>query len=419
MKSDDRYRWQEECLDKWEENGYRGIVQAVTGAGKTMFAIKAVERLSEIYGEKLWVAVVVPTRALMVQWNRILRTCFFEKNLPGSPQYQVYVVNSARYQLARRILARLKEGGPVFLIADECHHYTSGENRKIFEFTPYVEKVSGRYCSLGLSATLGDKDLTEMLEPALGRMIFRYSYKRALQEGVVAEFTLFQIALHFQADEYEVYQELSERMKTFRGQLYSRCPLLKKSGVSFFAVLQSLAKEENTVTGRLAGSYLHLSWQRKRLVCMAKNRLFCAYELLHDLDIRKRVIIFSESIEQAETLYGMLKDEYGAKVGRYHSKAGKQANENALERFRNGEIYILITCRALDEGIDVPDAGVGIILSGTGMERQRMQRLGRILRKGRAKETACLYYLFVKESAEEKSYFPLRREYFRVENREY
>ena len=79
----------------------------------------------------------------------------------------------------------------------------------------------------------------------------------------------------------------------------------------------------------------------------------------------------------------------------------------------------MITCRALDEVIDVPDAGIGIILSGTGMERQRMQRLRRILRKGREKETACLYYLFIQESAEEKSYFPLRREYFRVENWEY
>lgn len=419
VNSDDRYRWQEECLDKWEENGYRGIVQAVTGAGKTMFAIKAVKKLWRLYGDELWVAVVVPTRALMAQWNRALRLDYFEENSSGNLHCRVYVINSARYQLTRRILARLKDGGQVFLIADECHHYTSEENRKIFEFIPYVETVSGHYCSLGLSATLEDKDSAEMLEPALGRLIFKYPYKRALQEGVIAEFTLFQIALHFQTDEYREYQELSERMKIIRRQLFVRYPLFKKGGVSFFAVLQSLAKEENTVTGRLAGSYLHLSWQRKRLVCMAGNRLFCTCELLRDLDLRKRVLIFSESIEQAETLYGMLKDEYGGKVGRYHSKAGKQANENALERFRNGEIFILIACRALDEGLDVPDAGIGIILSGTGMERQRMQRLGRILRKSITKEMACLYYLFVKESAEEKSYFPLRREYFRVENREY
>lgn len=152
---------------------------------------------------------------------------------------------------------------------------------------------------------------------------------------------------------------------------------------------------------------------------MARNRLFCVCELLHSIDAGKRVLIFSESIEQAELLYGLLKENYGGRVGRYHSKAGKQANENALERFRSGDIFILIACKALDEGIDVPDAGIGIILSGTGMQRQRIQRLGRILRRSARKERAELYYLFVKESAEEKSYFPLQREYFQVEDWEY
>lgn len=412
------YHWQEECLTVWERNGCRGIVQAVTGAGKTMLAVKAMEKLRQVCGEDLWVAIVVPTRALMMQWSRILRSRFLEEDVPDSPVYQIYVINSARYQLARRILARLRDGETVFLVADECHRYASEENRKIFEFVPHVEKAPGRYCALGLSATLQDKDSVEMLEAALGGVIFRYSYQKALQEGIIAEFTLVQVALHFQMDEQEAYQELSDRMKTFRRQLYFRYPLLKKGGISFFAVLQTLAKEEN-VTGRLAKSYLRLSWQRKRLVCMARNRLFCVRELLYNIDVGKRVLIFSESIEQAELLYGMLKEDYGDRVGRYHSKAGKQANGNALERFRNGEIFILITCKALDEGIDVPDAGIGIILSGTGMERQRIQRLGRILRRSEGKDRAVLYYLFVKESAEEKSYFPLHREYFQVKDWEY
>lgn len=418
MRADGRYHWQEECLAIWEQNGCRGIVQAVTGAGKTMLAVKAMEKLRQVCGEDLWVAIVVPTRALMMQWSRILRSRFLEEDVPDSPVYQIYVINSARYQLARRILTRLRDGETVFLIADECHRYASEENRKIFEFVPHVQKTPGRYCCLGLSATLGDKDSLEMLEAALGGVVFRYSYQKALQEKIIAEFTLVQIAVHFQMDEQEAYQELSDRMKTFRRQLYFRYPLLKKGGISFFAVLQTLAKEEN-VTGRLAKSYLHLSWQRKRLVCMARNRLFCVCELLHSIDVGKRVLIFSESIEQAELLYGMLKEDYGDRVGRYHSKAGKQANENALERFRDGELFILIACKALDEGIDVPDAGIGIILSGTGIERQRIQRLGRVLRRSEEKERAVLYYLFVKESVEEKSYFPLHREYFQVEDWEY
>ncbi len=418
MKTEDRYRWQEECLGVWKRNDCRGIAEAVTGSGKTMLALKAVRELRDICGENLWTAVVVPTRALMVQWSRLLRD-FLSAEDPGTGlQYQIYVINSARYRLARQILGKLRDGENVFLIADECHHYTSEENGKIFEFLPYLEEVPGYYYALGLSATVSGGGGAEQLEAALGGVIFRYSYEQALREGVISAFDLIQIALHFQTDEYEEYQELSERMKHVRRQLYCRSPLLKKEGISFFSVLQSLAKED-TETGRQAGIFLHLAWQRKKLTCMAKNRIFCVQDLLRELDIRKKVLIFSERIEQAEQLFVLLKREYGNRVGKYHSRAGKQANENALERFRNGEILILITCRALDEGVDVPDAGVGIILSGTGMERQRLQRLGRILRRSEKKETAALYYLFVRESMEEKSYFPLRGEYFRVEDREY
>ena len=418
MKTEDRYRWQEECIEIWKRNDCRGIVEAVTGSGKTVLALKALRELRESCGENMWTAVVVPTRALMVQWSRLLRSFFLGEDSGTELQYQIYVINSARYRLARQILGKLRDGRTVFLIADECHHYTSGENGKIFEFVPYLKEVPGHYHALGLSATVSGKDGAERLETALGKIIFRYSYWQALRAGVVSEFKLIQIALHFQADECEEYEELSDRMKNVRKQLYSRYPLLKKEGISFFSVLQSLAKED-TVTGRLAGTYLHLSYQRKRIVCMAKNRIFCVQELLRELDIRRKVLVFSERIEQAEQLFALLKREYGDKAGKYHSKAGKQANENALERFRNGEILILVTCKALDEGVDVPDAEVGIILSGTGMERQRLQRLGRILRRSEKKETAALYYLFVRESMEEKSYFPLHGEYFQVVDREY
>ena len=427
MNLKNEYRWQEECLAAWEENDCRGIVQAVTGSGKTILAVKAIKRLDETYKDNLWTAVVVPTRALMMQWNRILRSFLLEDASLTGLQFQVFVINSARYRLARQILDRLRNGIAVFLIADECHHYTSSENRKIFEFIPYIADAPGRYFSLGLSATVAartdsavDDASVSLLKSALGKIVFRYSCDKALKEGTIAEFRLIQIALHFHREEEAEYTELSERMNFVRRQLYSLCPLLKKDPGSFFSILQSLAKDSrHTEISCLAKAFLGLSYQRKKLVCMAENRIFCVRHLLQEIDVTKKVIIFSERIEQAETLFDLLKYDYGSKVGKYHSKAGKQANQNTLERFRNSEILILITCKALDEGIDVPDAEIGIILSGTGIERQRLQRLGRILRKNEGKETACLYYLYVKESMEEKTYVPLRREIFQTEDREY
>jgi len=70
-----------------------------------------------------------------------------------------------------------------------------------------------------------------------------------------------------------------------------------------------------------------------------------------------------------------------------------------LDRFRSGVYRAVVTSKVLDEGIDVPDADVGIILSGNGSERAFIQRLGRILRKKEGKE-AVLYEIVSAETSE-------------------
>ena len=67
------YDWQEECLERWFEHNGRGIVQAVTGSGKTLLALSAMDRLNQKLNDSLRVKIVVPTGALMRQWNQALR----------------------------------------------------------------------------------------------------------------------------------------------------------------------------------------------------------------------------------------------------------------------------------------------------------------------------------------------------------
>ena len=95
------------------------------------------------------------------------------------------------------------------------------------------------------------------------------------------------------------------------------------------------------------------------------------------------------------------------------------ARKNALARFHDGSSRILVSCRALDEGIDVPDATVGIVLSGASVNRQRIQRLGRILRRQKEKYFACLYYLYIWESADDSAFLPDQEEKFTVCNLSY
>lgn len=425
------YVWQQECLTAWKKNEYRGMVQAVTGAGKTKLAIAGIKLLHEKYRSRLRVKIVVPGKSLLLQWKHALEealcvdsskalsigVCGGGRNTPTEQHYMVYVINSARYRLARQILHELKDGYTVLLIADECHHYASGENNKIFDFLPFAEKQPGKYCSLGLSATLEAAGYDNILVPALGKEIYHYNLNHALRNGTICDFAVWQIAISFQNKEQQEYEELTERMKHTRSELFVLCPGLKHcDNTQFFTYLGELSKDGNGKSARLARSYLQLSYHRKRIVYMANARTSCVCQLLKYLDQKKQVLIFGESIVQIDELYQKLDSIYPNRTGRYHSKMGTLANKNTLERFRNGNLRILLTCRALDEGINVPAAAVGIILSGTSMERQRMQRLGRLLRKSTGKRMACLYYIFVADSQEERAYFPKTQECFRAEN---
>ena len=424
------YQWQEECLKRWQANGYRGMVQAVTGSGKTLLALTAIHRLEENVDQNLKVKIVVPTGALMRQWSRALKE--FRGNVdkeakepsPKSRQgrigmrgggfkdspdckYMIYVINSARYELARQILAELKQGESVFLIADECHHYDSGQNRLIFEFLTYIEPYRERFFSLGLSATLPSGRSREFLTSVLGRKIYGYGMTEASAFGTVCKYDIFHIQLSFQGEERAEYEELTDRMVILYRDLLKVHPRLDKVDIrERFEMLRNLCSDKNEKIAQAAALYMKLSYKRKSLVCLASERITCACDLVQKLGIDEKILIFGERIKQAEKLYKLLRELYPGRVGRYHSEMGDQANKNALERFRTGEIKILIACKAIDEGVDVPDASVGIILSGTATRRQRIQRLGRILRINEGKDRAVLYYLHIEETSEDVCYLP-------------
>lgn len=155
-----------------------------------------------------------------------------------------------------------------------------------------------------------------------------------------------------------------------------------------------------------AASYMNLTFMRRRLVCLASARVVCVCDLVRRLDPQEKILIFGERISQANELYFLLQEVYQERVGRCHSQMGAQANKNTLERFRTGDIRILIACKSIDEGFDVSDASVGIILSGTSTKRQRIQRLGRIIRRKETDGRASLYYLHIAETVEDSCYLP-------------
>lgn len=223
----------------------------------------------------------------------------------------------------------------------------------------------------------------------------------------ICKYDIYHIGLSFLPQEKAEYQEISDRMNFLFYNLLRTHPILRDMSVKErYDLLRILAGGKNQKTAEAASMYMKLSYKRKSLVCLASARISCTRELVKRLPRSEKIIIFGERIRQAEELYELLQLQYPGRVGRYHSQMGQLANKNSLNRFRDGSTRILIACKSIDEGIDIPDASIGIILSGTSMQRQRIQRLGRILRKAEGKECASLYYLHLTDTAEDNCFLP-------------
>lgn len=411
------YRWQKDCLKTWKQQKYQGIVNAVTGSGKTQLALAAIRLLRGEHAD-LRVRIVAPTIALANQWRQsVLRDAKAGSDLPGfygdgirdegDHSVMIYVVNSARSGLEKHMRADFALHRPVLLICDECHRYLSRENYRMFGFLTEDRTAFPLYHCLGLSATPFTGERDDDLKAVLGDEIYRYGFDEAKEQGVVSSFAVCQVAAEFLPEERLQYDELSNRIRVTYGVLLKEAPHLKAlKGQAFMRELRRMAAAADMDPSDPAAALLLLYYQRRKLVVLARTRIRCCIDLLERIDPHLRIIIFSERIEQAEELQREIRRRFGHVCGIYHSQLSKDARKRNLNGFRESQFRILISCRALDEGLDVPDASVGIVLSSSNVSRQRIQRLGRILRRSPDKRMACLYYIYIHGSSDEAAYLP-------------
>lgn len=366
-------RWQEEAFRLWEEDR-RGVVQVVTGGGKTVFAHLC---LLEFFnhdqpGQAL---VVVPTVSLLDQWYLSLQDelgvapqqiglLSGEEKPKGDESIIIAVINTAR-----RFTASFAEGRRVFLIVDECHRAGSPANAKAME---------GSFsATLGLSATPEreyDEGFEAFIAPRLGPVIYQYTYRDAAQEGVISPFSLTNVHVEMLSDEEEQYRKLSRSI--------ARC---LRPG-------RSLEEDDDRLK--------RLLQQRAAVSANATMRIPFAVKLI-EAHRGERAVVFHERIEAADTILDLLRKR-GHRATIYHASIGPTVRRENLRLFRKGLFDVLVCCRALDEGINVPEASVAVIASSTASQRQRIQRLGRILRKAKGKDSAAIYTLFATDEEKKR-----------------
>jgi superfamily II DNA or RNA helicase len=369
--------WQSEALAAWEGNNRRGIIAAATGTGKTRLALEALRRTAP---ERARATVVVPTRILQDQWIRELRAARIVPSRRigtiGGPAPDpnpdhliiVAVMDSARTGGRSLVKHWNGLGLPTMLVVDECHWAGSEYNRGVFE-------GDARW-RLGLSATpeRGDDGYDEVLVPELGGIVYRYSLKEAMDDGVLADLRLVDLLVDLTRSELSEYQDLEYRIGRLQAELQRTHPELFEhadwmAAVAMAAKSDPMAKRLTTLVG-----------ERRRMLARSSGRFVMVKRLLEAGEFAgRRTIVFNETIEQAEHVADLAR-QAGVSAVVDHSKMDQRDRTTSHTRFRSGGADCLVVVRAADEGLDVPDADQALITSGTLNPRQRVQRLGRVMR---------------------------------------
>ena len=396
--------WQEQALAAWRLAKGRGVVEAATGTGKTRLALAAMAGLRELHGDDLRVAVVVPTIALARQWrDEIERGLGLRRRDVGEihsqPQYEwttkspvlLMVVNSARTQLRRPVECWRTEGRVVLLVVDECHRAGSQWNVKALE-GPFDY-------TLGLSATpeRSDDGHEELLYPALGRPVFRYPLLNALDDGILAPLTSVNLYVAFDAVEKSAWDDLTLDLSRAFNELRRVLPRMDSlSEGLLFAEVSRLARAEVPVALKLLG----IVSARRQLLADSSGRTACVSSLSAWLSTSSvRAIVFHERIASAEVHYVELL-QLGVRAVLDHSSLPAETRQASAARFKSDRCRVLVAVKSLDEGIDVPDAEVAVIVCGSKSVRQRIQRIGRVLRE-RAGKKALVVSVLVEDTPEE------------------
>lgn len=395
------YKWQKEAKKKWWESNGRGIVKVVTGAGKTILALSLLSDLAKSVAYKdggLKTVIIAPTTVLLDQWLLALMdklnvprdeiAVYYgkEKDLIENKKIVIYVVNSARTALAEHYKAHFHRD-EIFLIADECHRYGSKENSKIFDLPLSY--------TLGLSATperFGDMGFEKKIAPNLGEIIFSYTYNDALRDGVIPPYKLTRVKVRLTNDELDRYSEISEKISKLSKVLFAKYPTLKECDQSDFLKKLGLLYEETQ--DNLIIRYTTLLNQRKEIIHLSRSKLSALKWLIENENLKEpKILVFHERIEVADEIFNFLKEK-GFNVGIYHTGLSLADRIRNISDYRKGVTNVLVSCRALDEGFDVPESEVGIIVAGTSSVRQWIQRMGRILRRTPEKDYSRIYVVF-------------------------
>lgn len=359
--------YQRAALLAWQVADERGLLVMPTGSGKTRVALAAMA------AAECRTLCLVPTRALLQQWLAELGAVHGAPiGCLGDGRRAVEAITVSTFESAYRLMPSIGNRFDL-LIVDEAHHFGVGLRDEALEMCLAPRR-------LGLTATPPDAAALHRLSQLVGPIVYQIGVGD-LTGSYLADFDLVVLPLALDAaerDRYDAdYREFSELNRRFRQQ--------HPHGT--WQELVSVASQ--SAEGRAA---LAAGRRARRLVSFTRAKARAVATLLAR-HRSSRVLIFTADNAAA---YAIAAEQLIMPITCDISRGERQ---HALDAFRRGQLRALVSARVLNEGIDVPDADVAIIVGSTFGEREHVQRVGRLLRPGPGKR-ALVYELVTAATTE-------------------
>ena len=373
--------WQREALEAWQSNKQIGVIEAVTGSGKSLVGILAAAKALDA---GMAVVIVVPKKVLQEQWIKELKKYFPKYGLVGGlggeygnvwdwrstkPQAGKIVVTVVNTFAANEDL-HPRSDVPTLIIADEVHNYSGEKFRKVLN--------NGFVWRLGLTATLEPQDGRYFVFTRYfgSEPIYSYGYRQALADKCVSAYSVLLIRVDMDADKMAKYQQWSHYAKHYRERIISL------SGISFSHDKVHRELSELKEKGMLKSDIK--SWEEAmnaidEILIETQSKTLAVKQVCSLIAVRGNTIAFSDSVRLANDTQDIL-SESGISSGIIKAGVNNYQRQLFFSQLKSKRIKALISPRALDEGINLEHLSVGLFV---GVRRQRLQliqRLGRVLR---------------------------------------
>jgi superfamily II DNA or RNA helicase len=359
-------RWyQEAALASWFAAGARGVVALPTGAGKTLVALEAIARLG------VAALCLVPTRLLLDQWARALAAAASHPiGRLGDGEYVVAPVTVATYASATAWAPRIGDRFGL-VIVDEAHHLGAWCPTEVFEMLVAPAR-------LGLTAT-PPEDMAALARH-LGPLVYSLRVADLVGDALAAH-ELVSVPIALAVDERRRYRELRGRFAAGYSAFLREMPEAAWS--------EFVRDAAQTSRGRAALA----AWRAYRsLLADPEGKRTALHEIL-TRHRGSRALVFTAD---NATAYAIARELLVMPITH---EIRRSERTRAIDGFRSGECPVLVSSQVLDEGFDVPDADLAIVVGGTSSPRRHVQRVGRVLRPRDGKR-ALIYELAVAETTE-------------------